>query len=424
MSRLLMTFAGLSLLAVGAAAGYWLSPQHQMPATAVTAKAEPKVLYWYDPMYPTQQFDQPGPSPFMDMQLVPKYAEQGAGNDGAAASLKIDPQQAQNLGMRTEAVVRGVLPSSFSAVASLAYNQREVARIQARADGFVERVYARAPGDVLSAGAPLVDLLIPQWSAAQLEFIALLDTKDSRLISAGRERLRLLGMPPALIQHVASSRQPRPVQTLSTPIAGELQSLQVRAGMSVTAGQDLATINGLATVWLEAAIPEALAGQIALGEPLQVQLAAYPGQQWTAKVIALLPAVEAQSRTLTLRAELANPKGLLRPGMFATVQVNGGAGVAQLLVPSEALIRSGKRTLLMLAEGEGRYASQEVRVGREADGRSEILQGVSDGQQVVTSGQFLLDSEASLRGIPVRPLSAPAAVDEHAQHHQHGEMQP
>ena len=390
----------VALLAVGigaAGGGYWLAQRQAehgaLPSAAPTD--ERKVLYWYDPMRPEQRFDKPGKSPFMDMELVPKYA----GSEQDPSVLSIPAQAVQNLGMRTSMVIRGVLPSDIEAVGSLAYNQREVANLQARAGGFVERVYGRAPGDVLPAGAPLVDLLIPEWSAAQLEFLAVLRTADTRLISAAQERLRLLGMPQTLIEQVRRSGKPRAVQTLTTPISGELQALQVRAGMTVEAGQDLARINGLSTIWLDAAIPEALAGAVQVGASIDANLTAFPGQPLQGRIIALLPSADPQTRTVTVRSELPNATGKLRPGMFAAVSLNSTTEQPALLVPSEAVIRTGKRALVMLADGDGRYRPQEIILGREADGRLEVLSGLKEGQAVVTSGQFLIDSEASLQGI-------------------------
>jgi Cu(I)/Ag(I) efflux system membrane fusion protein len=388
----------LLAVAIGAAGGgYWLA-QRQAEHGAVPSAAsaqERKVLYWYDPMQPEQRFDKPGKSPYMDMPLVPKYA----GSEQESSALSVPAQAVQSLGMRTSTVVRGVLPSGIEAVGSLAYNQREVANLQARAGGFVERVYGHAPGDVLPSGTPLVDLLIPEWSAAQLEFLAVLGTDDARLITAAQERLRLLGMPRALIEQVRRSGKPRAVQTLTTPIAGELQSLEVRAGMTVEAGQDLASINGLSTVWLDAAIPEAMAGTVQVGSDIHATLTALPGQPLQGRIIALLPSADPLTRTITVRSELPNPAGKLRPGMFAAVRLNSEAEQPALLVPSEAVIRTGKRALVMLAEGGGRYRPQEITLGREADGRLEVLSGLAEGQAVVISGQFLIDSEASLQGV-------------------------
>jgi Cu(I)/Ag(I) efflux system membrane fusion protein len=176
--------------------------------------------------------------------------------------------------------------------------------------------------------------------------------------------------------------------------------------MTVSAGQTLAQVTSLATVWLNLAVPEAQAGLVHVGDTARLELTAFPGKTFTGQVTALLPTAQVDSRTLQARVELPNPGGRLRPGMFATAHLGGGARLS-LLVPTDAVIATGRRNLVMLAGEKGRYQPVEVRVGREAGGQTEILQGLSAGQRVVASGQFLLDSEASLTGVETRPL-APA----------------
>ncbi len=369
-------------------------------ATVPAAAGEREVLYWYDPMVPAQKFDKPGKSPFMDMQLVPRYADEGA---GGAAGVRIDPALVQNLGVRFATVRSGTLDGDLTASAVIDYNERDVAVVQARAAGFVQRVYGRAPGDVIAAGAPLADLLIPDWGGAQLEYLAVRRTDDAALIAAARQRLLLLGMPESLISAVERSGRPRTTVTITSPIGGAIKTLGVRAGMSVPAGLTLAEINGLSTVWLNAAVPEALAGQLRVGRSVDVSLAAFPGERQSGRLTALLPEVAGDSRTLTARVELRNPGGRLRPGMYGQITF-GGSSTPALLVPSEAVIRTGQRTLVMLAAEGGRYQPAEVRVGREAGGQTEILAGLRDGERVVASGQFLFDSEASLSGVEARSL--------------------
>jgi Cu(I)/Ag(I) efflux system membrane fusion protein len=290
----------------------------------------------------------------------------------------------------------------------LDFNQRDVSVVQARASGFVQRVYARAPGDVVGAGAPMADLLVPTWGGAQAEYLAVRRTGDAPLEAAAHQRLRLLGMPDSLIDQVARDGRERTVVTISTPVGGAIQTLDVRQGMTVAMGQTLAQVNGLGTVWLNAAVPEAQAGQVQPGQGAHAELAAFPGEPFAGKVVAILPTAQADSRTLTVRVELTNPKGRLKPGMFATVHLGGQAQPA-LSVPSEAVIRTGKRALVMLAADGGRYQPVEVKLGREAGDRTEILAGLSEGQKVVASGQFLIDSEASLNGLQAQPLPTEAA---------------
>jgi Cu(I)/Ag(I) efflux system membrane fusion protein len=405
MTRSQVFIAALAGLAVAGAIGFGVGrlPTHPAPAAPAPTGAR-RTLYWYDPMVPGQHFDKPGKSPFMDMQLLPKYADE---SPGAAAGVQIDPARAQSLGVRLATVERGSLPSGVGATGVIAFNDRDVAVVQAKAAGFVQRVYARAPGDTLAAGSPLADLLVPEWAGAQGEYLAVKRTGDPALIQASRQRLALLGMPPALIEAVDKTGRARSVVTVSTPTGGVIKTLGVRNGMAVTAGQTLAEINGLSRVWLNAAVPEAMAGQVRLGDGVTATLVGYPGEIFNGRVTAILPQTDAASHTLTARIDLPNPGGRLRPGMFASAQF-GGMGQPALLIPSEAVIRTGARNLVMIAQPGGRYAPAEVRIGREAGGRTEVLAGLSDGEKVVASGQFLIDSEASLSGVPARPVASPA----------------
>jgi Cu(I)/Ag(I) efflux system membrane fusion protein len=341
----------------------------------------------------------------MDMPLVPKYADEGPGEMGIA----IDPARAQSLGLRVLAAQTGTLGSAFTAAGSIDFNQRDVAVVQSRATGFVQRVYARAPGDVIGRGAPLADVLVPEWAGAQAEYLAVRRTGDLGLTRAGRKRLALLGMPAGMIAAVDRGGVPHNVITISSPIGGTIKTLGVRQGMTISAGETLAEVNGLGTVWLNAAVPEAMAGQLRLGQSAQATLAAYPGEHFGGKVAAILPAVQADSRTLTVRIELPNRGARLKPGMFATVDF-GGATRSALLVPSEAVIRTGRRTLVMLALDKGRYQPAEVKTGQTSGGQTEILAGLAEGENVVASGQFLIDSEASLSGVQARPISAQTAA--------------
>ncbi len=404
-SRTRVVLAASALVIVGGLTGYGLA-HLGAGKTSPTASASPtrgaqKVLYWYDPMVPAQRYDHPGKSP-MGMEMIPRYAE-GGPSGGESAGVRIDPAAEQNLGVRLTTVRRGDLASTVDAVGVIDFNQRDVAIVQARSAGFVQRIYARAPGDVVRAGAPIADLLIPAWGGAQAEFLAVKRVGDPALTAAARQRLRLLGMPDALISAVERSGRPRNTVTISTPVGGAIQTLEVRQGMSVNAGETLAQVSGLSTVWLNAAVPEAQGGVVRVGEPARVEIAGFSGETFNGRVTAILPTAQAESRILTVRVELANRGGRLRPGMFATAHL-GGQGEPALLVASEAVIRTGARNLVMVAGPGGRYQPVEIEVGRQAGDETEILAGLSEGEKVVASGQFLLDSEASLAGVQARPL--------------------
>ncbi len=401
----------------GGGLGYVLGERHARPtpAPAATAKAGANILYWYDPMKPDQHFDKPGKSPFMDMELLPKYADAAPATPGVT----IDSRVQQNLGIRLATAERGRLDLPLDLPATIGFNERDAAIVQVRAGGFVEHVPPRAAGDLIRAGEPLLTLLAPDWAGAQTEFLALKQAGDEHLTDAGRQRLRLLGMPDDLIRAVERDGKPQPLYTLTAPISGVIQSLEARQGMTLSPGMTVVRINGLGTVWLEAAVPEALAGRLQPGMPATALLVAEPDRPLTGRVQAILPQADPQSRTVRVRLAFPNPDGRLRPGQFARVSLMS-TGRDSLLIPAEALIRTGRRTMVILADGHGRFQPVEVTPGAEADGRSEILFGLAEGDRVVASGQFLIDSEAGLQGVltrlaaggPVRAEGKPAAAPE------------
>jgi Cu(I)/Ag(I) efflux system membrane fusion protein len=380
------------------------------PGIAATNDAERKVLYWYDPMVPTQKFDRPGKSPFMDMELVPKYAD-----EVAAGGVVVSPQARQSLGLRVARVESLPVSTSIDAVGTVMLNERDVAVVMARANGFVERVHGRAPGDVVAAGAPIADLLLPEWLAAQQEFLAVRATGDATLTAAARQRLVLLGMPGASIDGVAASGKPQAIQTVVAPIGGLVAELMVRQGMTVGMGMPLVRINGLGTVWVEAAVPEPLAATVARGQGAEVRLTAMPGRVIRGRVSAILPEANRDTRTLRVRVELPNPGLKLRAGMFAQVALQGAPQGEALTVPAEAVVRTGRRALVYLLDpaggATGRYRPVEVELGPEMGERIVVRKGLEAGQQVVASGQFLVDSEASLQGITARAAGAGAEAE-------------
>ena len=393
---------GAVLLAIiSGAAGYWFARPHGHSASSpATASGDRQPLYWYDPMQPEEHFDKPGKSPFMDMQLMPRYADEGGKSE--AGGLKIDPAIVQNLGIRFARVERGALPQTVDAVGTVGFNQRDIAIIQSRSNGFVTRVYARAPGDVIAKGAPIVDLLVPEWAGAQTEFLALLKSGDHDLIEAARQRLVLLGIPADLIAHVEAARELRTTVTVRSPLAGMIDTLEVREGMTITTGATLAKINGLATAWIEAAVPEAQGALAQLGRRVEARLTAYPGQRCIGRVIGVLPQANAETRTVRVRIELNNPDGRLRPGMFAEVRLDHGKQTPVLYVASESVIRTGTRAVVIVAGEQGRFVPTEVQTGADVNGKTVIVKGLTEGQTVVASGQFLIDSEASLKGVLAR----------------------
>jgi len=377
-----------------------------------------RILYYHDPMVPGNKFDKPAKSPFMDMMLVPVYA----GADGDEGKVTVSPRVQQNLGVRTAAVTEGTLSPELSAVGSIAFNERDQAIVQARATGYVERLRVRATLDRVAKGQPLVDLYVPEWIAAQEEFLSvrrMQGTDLDALVDGARQRMRQVGMSDAQIRLVETTGTTQPRITLASPIAGVVVELMVREGMTVMAGSTLFRINGLSTVWANAEVPESQAALLRPGAKVKARSPAAPGEVFDGKVQALLPEVSASTRTLKARMELANPKWRLVPGMFVQMQFMDMRDEKALLVPTEAVIQTGRRTVVLLAEENGRFRPVDVEIGIESGGRTEIKRGLQAGQRVVVSSQFLIDSEASLRGVEARLNAAPSGEAAAAKAPQH-----
>jgi membrane fusion protein, copper/silver efflux system len=360
-----------------------------------------KILYYRDPMVPGNKFDKPAKSPFMDMMLVPVYAD----GDGDGSKVTVSPRIQQNLGVRTAPVVEGTLSPQVAAVGNIAFNERDQVIVQARATGFVERLFVRATLDRVAKGQPLAELYVPDWIAAQEEFLSVRRMQGSdlaTLVDAARQRMRQVGMSDGQIALVDGSGRTQPRFTLAAPIAGVVTELMAREGMTVMSGATLFRINGLSTVWANAEVPESQSALLRPGAVVQAKSPAVPGTNFDGKVQAILPDVNAATRTLKARVELANPGFRLVPGMFVQMQFMDKRTEKSLLVPTEAVIQTGKRTVVMLSEDNGRFRPVEVEIGIESGGQTEVKRGLQAGQRVVVSSQFLIDSEASLKGIEAR----------------------
>ncbi|MDR1062838.1 MAG: efflux RND transporter periplasmic adaptor subunit [Azoarcus sp.] len=395
------TAAALFLvLATGLFIGWRLGTHGATPERrAQQAGTAREILYWYDPMKPDAHFEQPGKSPFMDMELVPRYADTAQTEN---TGLGLAPAFTQNLGVKLGTVEKGELHPSIEVSGSVAFDGHAVSVVQARTGGIVERAYPLAAGDRVRAGAPLVDIRTPEWFAAQSEYLALKDVPQ--LATAARSRLLQLGMTARQVDDIERRGQPRAIVTLRAPRAGMLSEFDLRQGMTVMPGQTLARINSIDRVWIEAQVPEAEAASLSAGGKAKARLTALPGRALDGVIDTLIPELDRDTRTLRVRVALPNPDGILRPGMLAFIQLeNTREKTAALLVPTEAVIATGKRHVVIAAPADGRFVPVEVATGIETGGKTEILSGaLRAGDRVVVSGQFMIDSEASLRGVLAR----------------------
>jgi Cu(I)/Ag(I) efflux system membrane fusion protein len=397
MKRLLVFAGALMALVAAGFIGYWIASRSKSPslmAQSAPASAERKVLYWYDPMQPETHYSHPGMSS-MGMKLVPKYAEEGG---AAAGVVKINPEVLENFGVRTQTVEVGRLADAANVPGRVTWNQDLTITVSARTDITIEKLDVRVPFTEVKAGQPLAEVLAPEWSAAVNEYFALADAKSKyarALREDARMRLRALGMDEATIRGLRAGSG---TITLRAPAGGVVSALDVREGQQVNAGNPVMTINGLDQVWIEAAVPQAQTAGIEAGTPVTVTVSALPGETFRGTVEAVLPDVDPTTRTQQTRIVLENPKHALAPGMFAEVAIASAPGAAHPLVPVEALISDGIDTRVIEAIGHGSFKPVRVRTGRSSNGMTEILAGLHGGERVVTSGQFLIDSEASLSG--------------------------
>lgn len=408
--RIVAAIAGIALLATGLGAGFWLARPHagHVPVAgaatsgATTDATGREVLYWYDPMVPDQHFDQPGKSPFMDMELVPKYA--GGAFEG---SVRIDPAVQQNLGIRSTIVEVGRLGGKLQVPGTLAWDLRSESLVSVPVEAIVSRLHVRAPYERVEAGAPLAVLLAPAWASAIAETRAVADADSAygrELRDAARQRLRTLGLSGTTATGAGAV-------VLRAPRDGVVREILVREGQSVMPGTALFRINGTGTLWLEAALPQASAAGVAPGTLITASVAGLSGRRFEGWVETVLPEIDEATRTRRVRVVLRNQEQLLAPGMFAEVTLQPDDGKPVPLVPSEAVIATGADTRVITIDKDGGFRPVRVATGRSIDGQTEILGGLVGGERVVTSGQFLIDSEANLSGALERLAPADEATE-------------
>ena len=370
-----------------------------------------EILYYHDPMVPGRQFDAPSKSPFMDMMLVPMYADSGRDK----GTVTISPRIQQNLGIRLARVQRGDISTEITAVGSVVWNERKREVLQARANGFVEKLYVRAELDSVNKGEPLLALYVPDWIAVQEDYLLLLRMSGEgldTLRAAAKQRIRQAGMNDEQIAEVTKSGKVQARITLRAPISGVLTTLNVREGSTVMTGMPLLTINAISPVWIEADVPETAAMHLDIGTTATIKRSGEAEPKTSAAITAILPQVNVMTRTRKARVEIDNRDQYFVPGMFVTMTMPGVTVRNALYVPSEAVIYTGKRQLVLVKAGEEAFRPVIVTTGIEQGGNTQILSGLREQQQIVRSGQFLIESEASLRGLLARLEPSEQTVQE------------
>ncbi|HUL51898.1 MAG TPA: efflux RND transporter periplasmic adaptor subunit [Opitutaceae bacterium] len=367
-----------------------------VPVVATTGAAKHRVLYYKSTMNPGEISQNPGKDS-MGMDLVPVYEDAAE----AAATLSVDPVTIQKMNLKTEAVRTGPVRRELRVVGTVDFNEQGLRDITTKYEGWIEKLFVSANWLPVRAGEPLLAIYSPDLYNAELNYLIAVrseGTAGGPLTHAARERLRLYDVPNAFLEELAQTGEAARTYTYRAPADGVIIEKTAVEGMMVKAGERLFRLADLATVWVNAQIYENDLAFVRPDQPVRVRRTYGGEREFAGKVDLLLPAVEAASRTAQARIVLANPDLTLKPGMFVEVRLETELAPAAVLVPDTAVLRSGERNTVFVALPDGSFLPRAVKLGaRTADGDDEVLAGLTAGERVVTSGQFLLDSESQLR---------------------------
>jgi Cu(I)/Ag(I) efflux system membrane fusion protein len=366
------------------------------------AAGEREVLYWVAPMDPNYRRDKPGKSP-MGMDLVPVYADEAPAESG----VRIHPGVEQNLGVRSAAAAYRPLWRKIEATGYVGFDETLISRVSLRTEGWIARLAVNAEGERVARGDLLFELYSPELVNAQKEYLQARQRGDARLQRAAGEKLQALGMVGADIDRLSSSGEASERIQVLAPRDGVVFALNVREGMYVEPNTTALSLADLSSVWLQAEVFESQAEWVAAGQAAEARLDYLPGQVFSGQVDYVYPVLDPTTRTLRVRLRFDNQDERLKPNMYAQVSIFGKLQPNALSIPREAVIRAPGRDRVVLALGEGRFAVHEVMTGMESGDWVEILAGIREGDRVVTSAQFLIDSEASLAGSITRLGAAP-----------------
>lgn len=389
------------LLGIGGLAFWLIDDGATEQPTAASGKGEP--LFYRHPMTPSITSPVPAKDD-MGMDYIPVYADE-AGGDGDAL-VRISPMMVNNLGVRTAPVTSGPLAREIDTVGYVDFDERLLSQVNLRVEGWIEDLQVRTLGEPVSEGDLLFKVYSPELETAQREYLQSASSSSASLQAAGAQRLRALGLNEAQIERLKEARQPEALVPIYARQDGIVAELNTREGKFITPGTTVMTLAGLKSVWVLVDVFEQQADWVKVGQMAEVRLPHKPNRVWKGEVEFIYPRLDPKTRTLKARLRLPNPEQILRPNMYADVTVHADPRERTLSVPSEAVIRTGDGARVILARGEGRFDPVPVETGIESGDRTEVLDGLAQGDQVVVSAQFLLDSEASLQA-SLRRMSEP-----------------
>lgn len=381
-----------------------------LKAGMVDPQTGKKIKYWVAPMDPTYIRDEPGKSP-MGMDLVPVYEEEG-GEKEPTSTIRIDPVTVQNMGVRAALVVRKPITKTIRTFGNVTYDETRLVSVTTKFNGWIEGLHVDFLGEQVKRGQPLFDIYSPELVTAQDEYLLALkqyrSLKDSpfdhvrdsaeRLMAASRKRLQYWDMSASQIRRLETSGQVRKAITIFSPAAGVVIGKKAMEGQSVKAGENQYQIADLSTVWVDVDVYEYEFPYIEVGMPARMELPYVPGRRFLGEVLYIYPYLSKATRTARLRLAFPNPDLRLKPDMYADIRLEAEIAGPDLVIPQEAVIDTGVRQVVFISQGRGRFEPRVVRLGVEVDGHQyQVLEGLSEGDEIVISAQFMLDSESRLR---------------------------
>jgi Cu(I)/Ag(I) efflux system membrane fusion protein len=386
---------------------------------------EKKIAYYKDPMHPWFTSDKPGKAPDCGMDMVPVYA-----GESDVKGIKIDPVVVQNIGVKTEVVRRRALTKTIRAVGKVTYDETKLYNVNTKIMGWVENLYVDYTGKAVKKGDRLLDIYSPELVNTQEEYLLALRYRDQllasnveearkgaeELIQSAKRRLLYWDIAPEDIDAIEESGVPNKVMTIYSPADGIVMEKMVVNGQNIMAGMTLYKIADLSDVWVIADVYQYELAWVKLNQDTETELSYLPGKVLRGKVTYIYPFLNEETKTVKVRIEVPNPKGeiILKPDMYATVNIKSPLVVKAVAVPDQAIIRSGERNIVVVSLGGGYFDPREVKLGVIADGYVQVLEGIKEGEHIVTSSQFLIDSESNLK----------AAISQMAGHEGHDMSKP
>lgn len=422
MKKLSIFISIIITLALGVTAGiFWEKTSKKVvpPAPAKAAKKERKILYYKCPMGQPDYSQVPGKAQ-CGMDYVPVYEDE-AGSALGPGEIYITPEKIQRIGVRSEEVKEMPLKKVIRTVATVDYDERRLFNINTKIDGWVERLYVNTTGREVKKGEPLLDIYSPDLVSTQEEYLLALETKRrlgpgalpeavegaESILDAARRRLKNWDISDAQIEALEKSQRPTKTLTLHSPVSGVVIEKMAVQGMKAMPGEKLFSIADLSHVWLYADIYEYELSLIKVGERARITVNAYPGEMFNAVVSYIYPYLNPETRTARVRLEMANPPspppgkvglgGVFKPGMYANVEIDSTISPKAVVVPEDAVLDTGERQAVILDLGAGRFKVLDVKVGLKGEGYYQVISGLAPGWRVVTSANFLIDSESSFK---------------------------